>query len=38
MINEQQYVVLSLGLHMFFGRIMKEDSFVLEVTGKNLVR
>jgi len=38
MINEQQYVVLSLELHMFFGRIMKEHSFFLEVTGKNLVR
>lgn len=30
MINEQQYVVLSLELHMFFGRIMKEHSFFLE--------
>jgi len=31
MINEQQYVVLSLELHMFFGRIMKEHSLFLEV-------
>ena len=30
MINEQQYVVLSLELHMFFGRIMKEHSLFLE--------
>ena len=30
MITEQQYVVLSLELHMFFGRIMKEHSIFLE--------
>lgn len=30
MINEHQYVVLSLELHMFFGRIMKEHAFFLE--------
>lgn len=30
MINDQQYTVLSLELHMFFGRIMKEHSFFLE--------
>ena len=30
MINEQQYVVLSLELHIFFGRIMKEHSLFLE--------
>lgn len=30
MINEQQYVVLSLELHLFFGRIMKEHAFFLE--------
>lgn len=28
--NEQQYVVMSLELHMFFGRIMKEHSLFLE--------
>lgn len=30
MIGEQQYVVLSLELHLFFSRIMKEHSFFLE--------
>jgi hypothetical protein len=30
MINQQQYVILSLELHMFFGRIMKEHSLFLE--------
>jgi hypothetical protein len=30
MINEGQYVVFSLELHMFFGRIMKEHSLFLE--------
>jgi len=30
MITEQQYVVLSLELHMFFGRIMKEHALFLE--------
>lgn len=30
MITDQQYVVLSLELHMFFGRIMKEHSLFLE--------
>ena len=30
MITEQRYVVLSLELHMFFGRIMKEHSMFLE--------
>ncbi|MCL2828227.1 MAG: DUF2935 domain-containing protein [Oscillospiraceae bacterium] len=30
MITEQQYVVLSLELHMFFGRIMKEHAIFLE--------
>lgn len=30
MINQQQYVTLSLELHLFFGRIMKEHSFFLE--------
>lgn len=30
MINDQEYVVLSLELHMFFGRIMKEHSLFLE--------
>lgn len=30
MINEQQYVILSLELTMFFGRIMKEHSLFLE--------
>lgn len=30
MINQQQYVVMSLELHLFFGRIMKEHSFFLE--------
>lgn len=37
MISDQQYVVLSLELHMFFGRIMKEHSLFLEAgfTPKN---
>ncbi len=37
MINEQQYVTLSLELHLFFGRIMKEHSLFLEAgfTQKN---
>lgn len=30
MITDQQYVVLSLELHMFYGRIMKEHSFFLK--------
>lgn len=30
MINEQKYVIFSLELHMFFGRIMKEHSLFLE--------
>lgn len=30
MITEQQYVIFSLELHMFFGRIMKEHSIFLE--------
>lgn len=30
MINDQQYVVLTLELHMFFGRIMKEHALFLE--------
>lgn len=30
MLNQQQYVILSLELHLFFGRIMKEHSFFLE--------
>lgn len=30
MMNQQQYVTLSLELHLFFGRIMKEHSFFLE--------
>jgi len=30
MINQQQYVVLSLELHLFFGRIMKEHALFLE--------
>lgn len=30
MINEQQYVILSLELNIFFGRIMKEHSLFLE--------
>lgn len=30
MITEQQYVIYSLELHMFFGRIMKEHSIFLE--------
>ena len=30
MITEQQYVILSLELNMFFGRIMKEHSLFLE--------
>lgn len=30
MLNQQQYVLLSLELHMFFGRIMKEHSIFLE--------
>jgi hypothetical protein len=37
MLTQQQYVVLSLELHLFFARIMKEHSFFLEVgfTPKN---
>jgi len=37
MINDQQYVTLSLELHLFFGRIMKEHSLFLEAgfTPKN---
>lgn len=31
MINDQRYVILSLELHLFFARIMKEHSFFLEV-------
>lgn len=30
MINQQEYVISSLELHMFFGRIMKEHSLFLE--------
>ncbi|WP_042277430.1 DUF2935 domain-containing protein [[Clostridium] dakarense] len=30
MINDQRYVILSLELHLFFARIMKEHSFFLE--------
>ena len=30
MINDQRYVILSLELHLFFSRIMKEHSFFLE--------
>ena len=30
MITEQQYIIMSLELHMFFGRIMKEHSIFLE--------
>lgn len=30
MINDEKYVVLSLELHLFFGRIMKEHSIFLE--------
>ena len=30
MVTEQQYVVLSLELHLFFGRIMKEHAIFLE--------
>lgn len=30
MINDQRYVVLSLELHLFFSRIMKEHTFFLE--------
>lgn len=30
MIDQQQYVILSLELHLFFGRIMKEHSVFLE--------
>jgi len=30
MVNDQQYVVLSLELHLFFGRIMKEHALFLE--------
>lgn len=30
MINQEQYVIWSLELHIFFGRIMKEHSFFLE--------
>ena len=30
MVTEQQYVIMSLELHMFFGRIMKEHSIFLE--------
>ncbi|WP_440193249.1 DUF2935 domain-containing protein [Anaerocolumna jejuensis] len=30
MLTQQQYVILSLELHMFFGRIMKEHSIFLE--------
>lgn len=37
MINNQRYVILSLELHLFFSRIMKEHSFFLEAgfTPKN---
>jgi len=37
MINDQNYVILSLELHLYFGRIMKEHSFFLEAgfTPKN---
>lgn len=31
MINDQRYVILSLELHLFFARIMKEHSLFLEV-------
>lgn len=31
MISDQRYVILSLELHLFFARIMKEHSFFLEV-------
>lgn len=30
MINDQRYVILSLELHLFFARIMKEHSLFLE--------
>lgn len=30
MINDQKYVILSLELHLFFARIMKEHSIFLE--------
>lgn len=30
MINDQRYVILSLEIHLFFSRIMKEHSFFLE--------
>lgn len=30
MINNQKYVILSLELHLFFSRIMKEHSLFLE--------
>lgn len=38
MINDQRYVILSLELHLFFSRIMKEHSFFLEAgfTPKDL--
>lgn len=37
MINDQNYVILSLELHLYFGRIMKEHSLFLEAgfTPKN---
>ncbi len=37
MISQQQYVILSLELHLFFGRIMKEHALFLEAgfTPKN---
>lgn len=37
MINDQKYVILSLELHLFFARIMKEHSLFLEAgfTSKN---
>ncbi len=34
MIDQQQYVILSLELHLFFGRIMKEHSIFLEAGFK----
>lgn len=30
MINDQRYVILSLELHLYFSRIMKEHSFFLK--------
>lgn len=37
MLSREKYITLSLELHLFFGRIMKEHSFFLEAgfTPKN---